>query len=493
MYRLMLYYLIALILLAVILSFFHLISFDPINIVFSTLFLVLISGFANDFFSKVFHAPTNTESAYISALILTLIITPASSLHSFIFLALAGIITMASKYIFAIDKKHIFNPVAIAVILTAFGFNLSASWWVGNMHMLPAVIAGGMLVSRKIRREDMVFAFLSAALITIGFFGFTKGNNLFGLLNQVLLHSSLAFLAFVMLTEPLTTPPTKRLQIIYGALVGILFAPQINIAGMYSTPELALAAGNIFSYIVSPKEKLVLKLSQKIKAADDIFDFIFPLKNKLSFPPGQYMEWTLSHKNTDSRGNRRYFTIASSPTENNIRIGVKFYDPSSSYKKTLLSMDEKTPIIAASRAGDFTLTNNPGEKYVFMAGGIGITPFRSIIKYLIDTKKSCDIILMYSNKNASEIVYKDIFNQAQKELNIKVVYTLTDKENIPSFWQGNSGRIDEIMIKNEIPDYSKRLFYLSGPHNMVTAFEKTLKDIGIAKNRVRTDFFPGFV
>src|SRR5206468_2445876 len=84
-------------------------------------------------------------------------------------------------------------------------------------------------------------------------------------LNTLVFHSCLLFFAFIMLTEPLTTPPTKRLQIMYGALVGFLFVPQIHIGNIYSTPELALIIGNIYSYIVSPKTKLLLHLQQRLK------------------------------------------------------------------------------------------------------------------------------------------------------------------------------------------------------------------------------------
>ena len=81
------------------------------------------------------------------------------------------------------------------------------------------------------------------------------------------------------------------------------------------TPEIALVLGNIFSYIVSPKIKAMLTLVGRVKQTPNTYDFIFESDKKFSFLPGQYLEWTLGHDNTDDRGNRRYFTIASSPTE----------------------------------------------------------------------------------------------------------------------------------------------------------------------------------
>lgn len=492
MYRVVLYYLIALLTVAVIFSFLHIFSYDPLAILFSTGFLVVVSWVANKIFAYVFEAPANVESVYITALILALIITPSISLSSMIFLGWVAVLSMASKYIFAINKKHIFNPAAIAVMLTALWLNLSASWWVGNLVLLPFVIIGGLLVVRKIRRVDMVFVFFLTALLVTLLFGIFQGADIIQLANQVLLHSSLFFFAFVMLTEPLTTPPTWRLQVLYGALVGFLFVPQIHIGSLYSTPELALIAGNIFSYIVSPKLKLIMKLKEKIQISPDTFDFLFSPNTQLSFAPGQYMEWTLQHPHTDRRGNRRYFTIASSPTEKDLRLGVKFYQNSSSFKKNMLDMSASSTIVGSQLAGDFTLPTDKKQKLAFIAGGIGITPFRSMLKYLIDKNESRDIVMIYSNKYAQDVVYVDVFEQARRQLGIRTLYTLTDKRNVPQDWGGYVGRVDAAMIKQEMPDFMERTFYISGPHIMVDAFDKTLREMGVPSKNIVIDFFPGF-
>jgi ferredoxin-NADP reductase len=402
-------------------------------------------------------------------------------------------LAISSKYILSIKKKHIFNPVAIAVLLTDVGIGASASWWVGNAYLMPLVILGGLLVIRKTQREDLLFSFFVAAIATISFFSLTGGSDFFTTLNNIFLHSSLFFFGFVMLTEPQTTPPTKRLHILYGTLVGFLFAPQVHISTLYSTPELALIFGNIFSYIVSPKQKLLLHLTEKIQIAPDIIDFVFALDKPLAFVPGQYMEWTLGHPHTDSRGSRRYLTLASSPTENTLRIGVKFYPNGSSFKRSLATMPKESPIVAAQLSGEFVLPKDKTRKLVLVAGGIGVTPYRSIIKYLIDMKEKRDIIVLFANKTAADIVYKDLFDQAEHELGIRTIYTLTDKNQIPSDWKGRVGRIDATMIENDISDWKERYFYLSGPHAMVTGYEEVLKGMGLSESNIKKDFFPGFV
>jgi ferredoxin-NADP reductase len=154
-----------------------------------------------------------------------------------------------------------------------------------------------------------------------------------------------------------------------------------------------------------------------------------------------------------------------------------------------MSLGQK--IVAAQLSGDFTLPKNPKEKLVFIAGGIGVTPFRSMIKYLVDKNEKRDVVMFYSNRTAADIAYKDVFDEAQSRLGIKTIYTLTDK-NTPSTWTGKIGYVDANMVVREVPDYLSRTFYLSGPHSMVTAFEQTLKDLGVSHSQIKIDFFPGF-
>jgi ferredoxin-NADP reductase/Na+-translocating ferredoxin:NAD+ oxidoreductase RnfD subunit len=491
MYRVVQYYLIGLLFAAVSGSIFNLIPYSPAQIIFSTLFLYFFSGFISDVFSHNFKAPTNLESATITVLILALVIPPAKTLSDFIFLGWAAILAMSSKYILVIGKKHIFNPVAIAIALTAIGIYKPATWWIGNPWMMPFVLLGGLLVVRKIRRESMMFAFFLTVFIISSAFTLMRGSSLIVTYQTLILHSSLLFFAFAMITEPLTSPHTGDLRVIFAVLVGFLFIPNIHIGSLYSTPEIALLVGNIFSYIVSPKEKFIWPVTGKVRIAPDMYDFVFPLKKNLSYIPGQYMEWTLPHARPDNRGTRRYFTLASSPTEPELRIGVKIYEPSSTYKQALLHGDTST-MVAGQRSGDFVLPDNTTEKLVFLAGGIGITPFRSMLKYLIDTNQKRDITVLYFNRHAEEIVYQDILNQAYKRLGVRVYYALTDKEHAPLNWQGALGRLDATMLQTYVPDAQDRLFYLSGPPTMIDAFEMLLKSTGIAQHRIKKDFFPGF-
>lgn len=491
MYRLVLYILIILVCIASFLSYFSLVAYSPGFIILSALVLVGVGWIANSLFAWAFDAPTNFESVYITALILSLIMTPAKSFSDLPTLSWAIILAMLSKYVLAINKKHIFNPAAIGVVMTGLFLGQSASWWVGTAWMAPFVGISGFLIIRKLRFYDLAWGFFMMVLVVSVIIGFVESDSLLTALSRVVLDSSMLFLGSIMVTEPLTLPPKSKLQMIYGALVGLLSVPQVSIFSFSFSPEMALCIGNIFAYIVSPKWKLVLTLTNKVQIAKDALEFAFSPSQKFSYLPGQYMEWTLPHSHMDARGNRRYFTIASSPTEKSLLLGIKTSQNGSSYKKALTALDKHSPLVAGQLAGEFTLPKNPKQKIAFFAGGIGITPFRSMIKYLIDTNQDRDIVLCYANRVADEIAYRDIFEEAQKKFTMKVVYTLTDKHNIPFGWKGEVGRIDEALIRKEVPDFTDRLFYLSGPQTMVNGYEKVLKYMKVHQKNIKKDFFPG--
>ncbi len=492
MYRVVLYYLIALLVLAGTLGLFHILSYSPFAIGYSVAILIASSWLTNFIFARVWHAVPGTASLYITALILALIVTPVTpgDLMGSLLLALIGVWGMASKYIFAINGKHVFNPAAFAVVVSSLVFMHGASWWVaGNLPLMAVIVLGGLLIVRKIQRFDLFLSFTAASLLTIAF---TTNTDPLHAVWTTLIHSSFFFLAFAMLTEPATMPPTRSMRIAYGILVGIWFAPAIHIGSFYFTPELALLLGNVFVYAISPKGRFMLTLTEKNQLAKDTVEFVFAPAIKHSFYPGQYLEWTIPEgKGTDNKGNRRYFTIASSPTEKNLRLAVKTGAQLSSFKQKLMELRAGDTITAAHLAGDFTLPEKESRKVAFIAGGIGVTPFRAMVGSMLDRKQKRDAVLLYSNKTVEEVAYYDVFERARIELGMKTIYALSnDTQTFPGSY---AGLIDAELIKREIPDYRERMFYISGPRAMVVAFQKTLHELGLPLSHIKSDYFPGFV
>ena len=487
MYRLVLYYLAVLAAAALVLGFLGVLPYPPVSLGYAIVVLAAAAWAANELLARLFGAPANYESAVITALILALILPPpvAFDAGGTAFLALLALLAMASKYVFSYGKKHFFNPAAFAVAVSGLALGAGATWWVGgNLALLPLVVSGGLLVVYKLRRFDLVLAFFAAALATVAA---TSLDSVAGI-QATVLHSPLFFLAFAMLTEPLTMPPTRGTRIAYGALVGALFAPAAHIGAFYFSPETALLAGNVFSYAASQKRRSTLALVERRKLARGIYEFVFRPDRPLTFSPGQYLEWTLGKVPFDSRGNRRYFTIASAPGEENVRLGVRFYEKPSAFKRALAALPREGTLSVASLAGDFTLPKDGKRKLAFIAGGIGVTPFASMARHMILSGETRDAVLLYSSRTAEEVAYGDIFARAARE-GLRTVYAITDG---PAMLPGaRQGMIDAAFIGREIPDYRERLFYLSGPPGMVDAMKRALRRLDVPRRSVKTDYFPG--
>jgi glycine betaine catabolism B len=491
MYRLVLYYVMALLGSAVFLGFFELVPHSSLNIVLCTLFITAVCWAANTAMALAFKVPANTESIYITAFILALIMPPVelSDYIGWTGLALASVAAIVSKFILAIYRKHIFNPVAVGVVASGFLLDQPPTWWVGgNLELLPIVLIGGMLILRKVQRFEMFAVYVLANLVVTTL---TTSPDMYGeAFTQTMLYSPLFFAGFAMLTEPLTAPAALLPSLAFGAIVGGLSSPSVHIGEFYFTPELAFLVGNAFAWIVSPKFRLKLTLERIEKKAHGCFDYVFSSRRPMAFSAGQYLDWTMDVARPDDRGNRRAFTIASAPSEKHLRLGVKFYPEPSAFKKSLLAMKPGDVIYGSQLAGSFVLPKSHTEKLAFIAGGIGVTPFRSMIQHMVDEQQKRSVVLLYGNNKANEIAYADVFDKAERELGLRTVYAVAEDHGRDS--NMHHGFIDAALIKREMPDYKDRTFYISGPRAMVVRFQQTLAELGISKSRIKTDFFPGF-
>ncbi|MGB3328053.1 MAG: hypothetical protein WBA46_03810 [Thermomicrobiales bacterium] len=492
MYRLVILYLGGLLLIAAAQSALGILDYPLRDLALTTAIAVVACIAVNALFAVTFGAPVNSDSAIITGLILALIVGPAGTQADVVFLAWACVLAMASKYILAVRNVHIFNPAAIALVITGLFANQTASWWIGTDTMTPFVIAGGVLLVRKIRRGDAVWFCLWTTFTVTLAWSAVQGANADQAIRQALLASPAWFLAFVMLTEPIAMPPTRPLQIAYGALVGLLMVPQMHIGSVYLSPEEALVIANAAAWPFRTHRRLTLRLDQAIAVGPGLVDFLYVPSRALAYTPGQYMEWTLDHEHPDSRGKRRYFTLASSPTERTLRIGVRFAPDGSSYKKAMLDHPwQATPILAANVAGDFVLPRNRRTKLAFIGGGIGITPFRSMVKYLIDRGEQRDIVLLQAAHDVSGLIYGDVFQLAQRAVGLRYVPIVSDRTHAPAWWQGLEGHITADLIAAQVPDYRERTFYISGSGAMVQSVQMALHSLGVPANRIRTDDFSG--
>lgn len=490
MYRLVVYVLGALAGLAIMFSFLGRISSSPTSLVVSLLLLVLSAYVADRGFGRLFNTPTNMESSLITGLILFLIVQPANSMAAGTALVAAGAVSSASKFLLAHNGKHLFNPAAFAAALLSLTGLQPVTWWVGSSTLWPFALILGLAVIRKIRRFPLFITFvLVASCLQYAVFVHSGQPALLNL-KHALLASPLIFLSTIMLTEPATMPPRRNLQIVFAALVAVLYVTAWEIGPLAVYPEVALLIGNLFAYAVSPKFRVRLQLKEIQKISDHVYNYIFTPDRAFTFLPGQYMEWTLANVPYDSRGNRRTFTIASSPTESEVHLGVKYYEPASMYKKQLYDMKPGDTLYASQLSGNFTLgADASNQKLAFVAGGIGITPFRSMVKYLTDNDLQSDIVVLYAVSNADEFAYTKVL-KAAATVGVKTIPIVTDTTyREPGVV---SAKISPKLLAQLIPDYSERLFYISGSSGIVDASHDYLRALGVPAGRIKTDHFSGY-
>jgi glycine betaine catabolism B len=492
MYRVVLYTLAAIIFQAFIMSALGVTSYSLVSLSLSLATILFVTIGTHFLFKVLYGAPANSESSYISALIAFLILSPAVSFEDTLWIAIASFLLIATKYFLAYRHRHFFNPVAIAMVIIGVLGSTSVIWWVGSVYFLPLVLIAGVLVIYKLKRYALFFSYVFVSLSTVGLLSLYRGVAVAEALLQHIISWPLIFLGVFMLTEPLTTPPTKKLQAIYGAIIGCLSSTPFAFPPLYNTPELAIVIGNTFSFVVSTKSRIFLSLLEKKEIAKDTFELVFKPSQKVTYEPGQYMEWTLPIEEVDARGIRRYFTIASSPLEDVIRLGVKRAEKGSAFKNKLFQMSEGKGLLATSVMGDFLLPEDKDRTLVFIAGGIGITPFISMLRTLLIKKEKRDIVLFYTNKREVEIAYKNVLEDASRELGVRVVYVLSDLAAIPSGWTGEKGFITQEIIETHVTAVVSSSYYISGPPSMVSSYSTLLQSMHVCKNNITTDFFPGF-
>lgn len=456
--------------------------------------------------ARVMQIPANHESALITALILFFLVVPDADLLDNWILALATALAIVSKYVLVYRKQHIFNPVATGAVLVAFGVmaysfvtnaNISSDlfqWWVANPTLFVPLVVLGSLVVCKIRRWPMVLACIVLGAIVFSVEGWLQFDAaLTDSLELFFLSFPVLFLAFFMLTEPFTTPPTRGVQMVYGGIVGVLSSTLLFANWFPMTPELALIIGNTFAYTYRIRRKLFLKFQSKRLIATDTWEFTFSKPDDFYFQAGQYVEWMLPHENTDSRGPRRYFTIASSPTESVIRLALKVVPTdsdmrSSSYKQALMKLDEGQEIIVSQLAGDFTLPKDTKTKLGFIAGGIGVTPFSSHLSWMKESGQQYNTRLYYCSNTVEEVAYLEEFTNMSETMPLVTIPVIAKQDVQPPH---EHGFVTAEVLARRTPDYKERTWYISGPPGMVNAYKKLLQESGVPRKQIKTDFFPG--
>lgn len=490
MYRLVSGSLSTLAALSIVFGFIGWLPYSGLSQIFSLALVILVALVFNISLAWILKIPASHESAVITALILFFLALPEENIFATWPLIAAVAIGIASKYLFTHKKQHFMNPAAFGAAVLSMTGLYTFSWWAANPTLFIPLLVLGILVVMKVRKWVPVLAFVGVSLIIYVAEAMSYGDIFTASLKTFLTSWPTLFLAFFMLTEPFTMPAKKDAQFLYGGVVGFLSNTSMFAGFVHITPEFALVAANVLMLPWRLRQKLFLQLEARYKVAKDTYEFVFKKPYGFVFEAGQYLEWMLPHMPADSKGVRRYFTIASSPTEPSVAVAMKILEKTSSYKSALSGLDVNQTIIASQLAGDFVLPKKADTKLGFIAGGIGVTPFRSHVKYMMDSDKQHDTVLYYCVNTKDELAYQELWQDASGKFAFNFV-PVVSKEQVAAPFE--SGYVTADMIKRRTPDYNERTWYISGPPGMVDAYKTLLRVSGVPRKNIKTDFFPGAV
>jgi ferredoxin-NADP reductase len=226
--------------------------------------------------------------------------------------------------------------------------------------------------------------------------------------------------------------------------------------------------------------------------AKDTMSFSFEKPEGYEFQAGQYCFLNLPDKGfQDERGLRRHLTLASSPRDKELLFATRM--TGSAFKNTLRELSEGEPITIEKPLGHFTLPEDAAAPLVFIAGGIGITPFRSMLRYASDSKTEHAIILFYSNRMPETTAFLDELERiAESSDHIVLFPTMTDMQDSRQQWDGLTGKIDPAMIRENCQEWDAAAYYIAGPPGMVDGVKGIVHEMQIDKERIHTEKLTGY-
>ena len=238
--------------------------------------------------------------------------------------------------------------------------------------------------------------------------------------------------------------------------------------------------------------KYTTKLNERRDVAEGTMAFHLEKPPGFQFKPGQYLNITLiDPPETDEEGNTRSFSIASAPFEPDLVVATRMRD--TAFKRVFRKLSLKSEVRISGPFGSFTLHNDATRPAVFIVGGIGITPFRSMILQAAKDRLGHELYLLYSNRRPEDAAFLDELQKAEgQNPNYKFIATMTDIRKSERPWHGATGHITNEMLTKWIRDSNGPIYYTAGPAGMVAAMRQMLTTSGIGDDDIRTEEFTGY-
>lgn len=239
-----------------------------------------------------------------------------------------------------------------------------------------------------------------------------------------------------------------------------------------------------------PKYKV--RLLERKEVAESTMAFYLDKPFNFEFKAGQFIDVTLiDPPKTDAEGNTRTLSIASAPHEPYLMVATRMRD--TAFKRVIKDLPWGSELEIDGPFGSFTLHNDSSRPAVFLIGGIGITPVRSILLDATERKLSHRLYLFYSNRRPEDAAFLyELINLEKENLNYKFIGTMTEMEKSQRIWNGETGYINKEMISRYVHDLMSAIYYLAGPPAMVSAMRKLLNEIYIDDDNIKTEEFSGY-
>jgi ferredoxin-NADP reductase len=234
------------------------------------------------------------------------------------------------------------------------------------------------------------------------------------------------------------------------------------------------------------------RLKGREQVAEGTMAFHFEKPAGFEFRAGQAMDVTLlDPPESDSEGNTRTFSIASTPFESDLMTATRMRD--TAFKRSLSKVPLGTPVKVDSATGSLTLHKNSAKPAVFLAGGIGITPFHSIVRQADRERLPHHLYLFYSNRRPEDAAFLDTLLQSEKtNPNFRLIATMTDMSRSQRDWNDETGFISREMLSRYLDKLQGPIYYIAGPPAMVAAMRKMLVEAAADEDDIRTEEFAGY-
>ncbi len=231
-------------------------------------------------------------------------------------------------------------------------------------------------------------------------------------------------------------------------------------------------------------------VKEKREVARGTLMFVFDLGGRsVDFTPGQYF-WVelIDPPYDDERGPRRHISVVTSPTEGDV-LGLCTRLRDTAFKRSLAELEVGAPIEVEEPKGDFLLPENTEPHYVFIAGGIGITVFRCMLRYIADTRSPHRVTLVYSNRDRESTAFLDELQELEEQIpGFELIATMTGDPQ----WKGETRRVDAGFLETKLGDLNGYIYLLAGPPPMVEGVVEELKQANVPEDQIRPDRFSGY-